>query len=135
MARGRPRDVLAPRYPSGRLHHRPPPRQHQPHRAEFGNDPRAATTHGRCLLRKQITPRQHAAGERYLRERQMYLAAIGAPHGLRSAPERHPGEEDPEAVRTLMRRHESARAALGRLVHDVDWVLMLDAGFSDWTDY
>lgn len=134
---GRPRDVFMFRYASGRLHRRakPAPRQHQPHRLEFGDDPRAATTHGRYLLRGQITARQHAAGERYLRERGKYLAAIGAPDSLRSRAEGHFREADDVADAEIMRQHEAARRELGRLVHDVDWVVMLDAAFSDLTDY
>lgn len=134
---GRPRDVFALRYPSGRLHrrHKPPPRQHQPHRIEFGDNPLAATTHGRYLLRHQITAREHAAGEKYLRERLRYRAAIGAPDSLRSRFEGHYRDPDDQADQEIIQKHEQTRRLLGRLVHDVDWVVMLDAAFSDLTDY
>ena len=124
------------RTPSGKLKRRKPPAPPaQPHRKGYGSNPLAETTHGRYLLDGAISASQHVAGSFYGRSRLQYRVAIGSPSDLRSRSEGHATEPDPERDAKIIAEFEAARAALGRFVTDVEWVLVQDAALVDLSDY
>ena len=132
MRAGRKRDSSADRYPCGKRRRKPPPIQ--PHRVGFGSNPLAETTHGRYLLAGAISPAQHLAGSFFGRSRLRYRAAMGSPDSLRSRSEGHPAGDCEDDARHIA-EFEAARARLGRLTVDVEWVIVQDAQLADLTAY
>jgi hypothetical protein len=140
--RGRKR-TLGERYPGGKLKRsrKPKPDPPQPHRRGYGSNPLAETQHGRYFLDGAINGSQHTAGQFYGRSRLCYRAAIGAPDGLRShaltrtsVHDSHLDGSDENDVK-IIAEFEAARSALGRLVVDVEWVVVQDAMLADLTAY
>ena len=123
------------RYPSGKLRPKPKPvpLPPQPHREGLGDDPKAATVHGRYRLRKLISELEWRAGERFGRDRARYRAAIGVPDSLRTRFEGH--ERLDRTDDDIVCRFEAIRDALGRLYVDVEWVVCRDAMLVDLTNY
>ena len=128
--------TLGERTPGGKLKRRKPPAPPvQPHRKGYGANPLAETSHGRYLLDGAITASQHVAGSFYGRSRLQYRVAMNAPSDLRSRFEGHVTEPDPERDAKIIAEFETARSALGRLVTDVEWVIVQDAALADLSDY
>ena len=135
MRAGRKRDSNRERYACGKPNPKTITYPDQPHRRGYGSNPLAETTHGRYLLDKAISPAQHAAGAWYGRSRLRYRAAIGSPDSLRSRSEAR-GEKatDDDDARHIA-EYQTARAILGRLTTDVEWVICHDAQLADLTAY
>jgi hypothetical protein len=135
MRAGRKRDSNRERYACGK----PKPKKitypDQPHRKGYGSNPLAETTHGRYLLDKAISPAQHAAGAWYGRSRLRYRAAIGSPDSLRSRSEGRCKEDTGDDDARHIAEYQTARAILGRLTTDVEFVVVQDAQLADLTNY
>ena len=134
MRAGRKRDSNRERYACGK----PKPKKitypDQPHRRGYGSNPLAETTHGRYLLDGTITPPQHAAGAWYGRSRLRYRAAIGSPDSLRSRSEAR-GEKATDDDARHIAEYQTARAILGRLTVDVEWIVIQNGMLADLTSY
>ena len=136
MRAGRKRNATADRYPCGKPRPRKqPPPPDQPHRKGYGSNPLAETQHGRYYLDGAINAPQHLAGVYFGRSRLRYRSATGAPDSLRSRSEGYLAKDEPEADARYIAEYENVRGVLGRLVVDVEWVIVLDAMLADLTDY
>ena len=124
------------RFPGGKLKPRKSPQPpDQPHRKGLGSNPLAETVHGRYYLTGAISGPQHLAGTYFGRTRLRYRISIGAPDSLRSRSDARGTRDDPEADIRAVDEYEAVRVALGRLIVDIEWVIVMDALLADLTAY